>query len=224
MTELKYCTAVVEEINDPDKLGKIQVRLLPQMKEVKKSLLPWYDPLWGTGKMGQSSFNPPEIGSVIIVFPSSETLRNGYYMGGDHIEGFFDYSAVKTIIDSASEVTDSEYPNVKFLLHPDGTVEFHNNRTGDRGIVHSSGSYQIIDKDGNFYFVHNDGAIISKDSSGITIQDSTAIVVEGSSVTITGGSLTVAGNAVPTGTGCFLGIKNCLFTGAPIAGETITGT
>lgn len=150
MKELKYCTAIVTNISDPNQQGKIQVRLLPYMVDSTEEHLPWYDPfILGSGSDSEYSFNPPKKDSIILVFPSSETLRHGYYLGGDHIEGLFDYPTIKTIIDSIPELTDSEYPNVKFYLMGDGSMQFHNTENSELGVIHQSGSYIIFTTEGN---------------------------------------------------------------------------
>jgi hypothetical protein len=50
------------------------------------------------------------------------------------------------------------------------------------------------------------------------------IIVDGADTEITGGKLITKGTAAPNGQGPYCGIKACLFTGAPHAGDTVSGT
>lgn len=58
----------------------------------------------------------------------------------------------------------------------------------------------------------------------VDLKASGSVKVDSPDVKISGGKLTVNGNASPTGSGPFCGIKICPFTGAPHVGNMVSGT
>lgn len=141
--------AKVEDINDPEKKGRIRVRVLPQLKDVKKELLPWYDPFEGTSTGEEMSFNPPKIGSLVLVQVTSSTFKKGFYCSSLHTRNLFNYDVISDSLSNIDEISDTSYPNVKFKLLEDGSIMFNNTNTGDLGIFHSTGSYSIIRGNGS---------------------------------------------------------------------------
>lgn len=170
--DLKLYYAKVIDINDPDQKGKIKIKILPHMKDIEENLLPWYDPFLGTGNNQELSFSPPEVGTNIFVIVESTSFRNGFYLSPTHIEGFFDYSGIKSSLNSVTELSSNNYPEIEFKRFNTGTIIFHNKINGDIGLLHSSGTYQIIDSNGYFYINQKDGNEITCNNTGIKIEDS----------------------------------------------------
>ena len=180
--------AKVEDINDPDQKGRIQVRVLPQLKDVRKDLLPWYDPFEGTSTSEEMSFNPPKTGSLVLVKVTSSTFKSGFYYSGVHTRNLFDYDVVSSSLSNIDEISDTSYPNVKFRLLEDGSIMFNNTNTGDLGIFHNTGSYSIIRFNGSLinYSVeairsYNDNASVEMKSNGHVDYDCTQINFNGDS-------------------------------------------
>lgn len=148
MIDFKWCSAIVTNIEDPNQKGKVQVRVLPYLKDVKEDLLPWYDPFVGVGSTDEVSFNPPKVGSNVIVL-YKDTFQYGFYIGQDYIEGFFDYASIESKLSGVTELSDTTYPNLHFKLTEEGNLYFHNVNTGDEGTLHKSGSYTMFDAQGN---------------------------------------------------------------------------
>lgn len=146
--------AVVTSAGDKEHPGRIQIRVQPQFRNVDKDLLPWADPLVGAG-MGtdEFEFHPPQVDSLVWCVFLDDYWKSPRWLPGQFISGFFDYDGkVKPALDAASDVQDSEYPNVRFTHLPTGNIEFHNVDNGEYGFIHNSGSYNIFDPDGNMYF------------------------------------------------------------------------
>ena len=105
-------------------------------------------------------------------------------------------------------------------IKPDNSLEIKNL---DKSTV-------IIDKDGNIT-INNNGKIEIKtegdtkiETSGKThIKSKGDTTIDSPKVEITGGQVKIKGNVTPT-SGPFCGIPNCLFTGAPHGGDTVSGT
>jgi len=142
--------ARVVSLDDRDEEGKIQVRVLPQFKDVDESLLPWASPLIGTGmNPSEFSFLPPEKNSLVWVIFTDDFWKSPYWIPGYFITGFFDYSKVKNFLDNVPDLSDTEYPNIRFELLPKGNIRFYNASNGEMGTIHNSGAYTIFDSDGN---------------------------------------------------------------------------
>lgn len=72
----KTYVGVVEDIQDPNKEGRVKARVLDIFDDVKKEDLPWASP-WKDLSGGQ--FGIPEIGKVvIIVFEQGDTYKPEY--------------------------------------------------------------------------------------------------------------------------------------------------
>ena len=142
--------ADVIDNNDPNQKAMIQVRILPEMKDFDEAKLPWVRPFINTGMSeDQYSMNLPENDSKVWVVFIDEFFREGYYLAGAFIDGFFDFSAVQTSLNKIAELSDTTYNNIRFNRLADGTVIFHNDNTGEVGIYHSSGKYIVIDDSGD---------------------------------------------------------------------------
>ncbi len=154
---MKLQNAIVVNIDDNNhplsterQKGRIQIRILPFMLDVPESRLPWYDPFFrGAGSTGKFGFNPPKVNSNILVYPTTDSLRHGYYLDGDYISGFFDYSIVKAKLDTVTELSESTYSKIHFQLLENDNLHFYHESTGESGFIHKSGMYTIYDETGN---------------------------------------------------------------------------
>lgn len=157
--------------NNDHKKGRIQVRVIPYMIDVPEAHLPWYDPIIGAGNSTHFDFCPPKVGSNIVVVPVTKTLRNGYYLWADHIEGFFDYSKVETLLGNVSELSETTYSNIHFSLRENGNIEFEHITTGEYGILLKNGSYIFWDSNGKMVVYGKDQEIaFSNDNGDITLK------------------------------------------------------
>jgi hypothetical protein len=69
--EGKFYRAKVVENNDPLRLGRIRVRVIPIMEEVKDSDCPWATPCWGGGVV----YIPPVNAWVWVFFEEGDVER-----------------------------------------------------------------------------------------------------------------------------------------------------
>jgi len=204
MIKLNLYYAKITNNNDPVKKGKLQIRLLPEFKDIKESLLPWADPFFSIGSSTSSySMNLPKIGSSVWV-AVDEMFTSFNYLFGAPFEGLFDYASVKTSLDTISELSSTTYPDINFNLMESGNIHFENSVTGDIGILHNTGSYVLFDNTGKIYAT-SVGDITIKDGNGNEVLTSTSGIQ-----LKTGDAVTWKPNILP----------NCLFTGAPHGGPT----
>lgn len=147
MIEMKIQKAKVMSIDDPDSLGKIQIKVIPEMEGVDDDLLPWVRP-FSIGGMSKDhfSFNPPPVNSMVWVGFIDKYFKKGYYISGQHIDGFFSYVSAKNKADQTGD-SNTSYPNLRFYLFEDGGIVFHNSETGNFGVVHNGGSYILVKQD-----------------------------------------------------------------------------
>ena len=212
--------------NDVDKKGKVQVKVLPEMEDIADNHCPWLQPFFDVGSSTSFDLAIPGENSFVWVLSSDENFQtNSFYFGKASIEGFFNFETVKNKI-SNTGLSFGDYPDIDFKYYKSGNVLFTNRTTGTTAIIHKKGSFIGFD---------SEGKIISKSSNGesfIEISDD-SIKINGSNIYAKGDITVEAGSSLDVGmtasctpslggVGGFLGIPNCLFTGAPIRGNKIT--
>ena len=165
-----FRAAKVIKNNDENQLGKIQVRIYPELIDVDEDFLPWVDfysnSLNGTSESsGEHIF--PEVGSWVRVFVEDyPVFHRVKIISNDYVEGLYIYEKAKGLTE-ITELDTQTYPQPIFKFYKDGTIQFHNTDTGESGTLYGDGSYQIKDKNGNFFsyskkehkFYNNNGYI-----------------------------------------------------------------
>jgi len=151
MIKLNLYYAEVIDNNDEEKRGKLQIRILPEFKDMKESLLPWARPFMSSGfSATEHLMKLPEQGSKIWVLVNDK-FTYFQYLCGSPIEGLFDYDSIKSDLDTITELSDSVYPNIDFELLNDGSITFHNRVSGDHGFLHNTGTYYLVNNSGEVY-------------------------------------------------------------------------
>lgn len=163
MFSLNILKGVVVNNNDPDQLGRLQIRVLPELKDVADDLLPWMRPFM----YQDMSHDIPEIDTPIFCFFMDSHWQRGYWITCQHIDGFYDYIDGVSFIDRISEIDNQAYPEPVFRKFSDNTILFHNTLTRDTGIYSPSGSYAIINYQGSL--------ILSATNNKITVSQSEII-------------------------------------------------
>ena len=156
--------AQVIDIDDPDEKGKIKIKILPDFKNISDDLLPWASPFSSKNSTSIRSNDLPEEGSIIRVLVREDNQRY-YYLDNMYFYNLFDFSIIKSSLENVEEISDTTYKNIIFRLYFDGSLEFHNNSTGEHGFIHKSGSYFFFDSDGYFIISDTKNKIISGSSS-----------------------------------------------------------
>lgn len=144
----KVCIAKVVDNNDPEQLGKIKIKIIPEMENFDEDLLPWI----GIYKQGQGTGNEtafheiPEVGTFIrVLIEDWPFFKRARYISDDFIEGKSQYQQFDLTI---PELTEQSYPQPSFKKYKDGTIVFHNSETGEHGSYFPNGSYFLIDENG----------------------------------------------------------------------------
>lgn len=139
----------VLSLEDPLQKGRIQVKLLPEMKDIKDSNCPWFEPFEGNcGDNEMSSKNLPEVGSLVWMLADSKFYHKYYLPFKYNIKGKYEFSKVSKLLGYVSNI-DKEYKNIQFTLYEDGSLSFHNRSDGSHGFIKDLSSFFIMDSSGN---------------------------------------------------------------------------
>ena len=146
--DLYYGTVV--SLSDPDNLGRIQVRILPELSESAEADLPWVGAFTSiTNGDGKSfSHSPPAKGSPVWTVFTDDYLQVGFYLGGPTLDNSFDFSAIASALGAIPSLSSQEVEKTEFRRFSDGTITFNNPVTKEFGILHSTGSFSLIRADG----------------------------------------------------------------------------
>lgn len=179
--ELTRWTGKVVNNDDPEKLGRCQVKVIGFYDSIPNEMLPWACP--------DIQYMGSKCGGQII--PEVDTMVRGYFDKGDVQRPFFD-SVAFNAYNSESEYTDrknsADYPHKMVLLETDGGDFLTLNRKdGTLVFTHRTGTMFMIDDKGNVTFQNG-----TNDSPKMNIQvnGDCNITVSGNLSAYAGGSIT----------------------------------
>ena len=196
----------VISIDDPDKLGKVQIQLIPEMVDIKPNKCPWLQSFNGNSSDAEMQNKPPQVGSLVWVL-ADDLFHYRYYMPFKYdIPGKSDYSKVSDLLDEIG--VDSTYKNIVFELYEDQSLSFHDRVEGSHGFIHNTGSYSFFDKDGKLSvlcksdldiiaegetIITSTGAITATSDSDVTIDSKGLVKIDGATgLELNGNSNTLA--------------------------------
>lgn len=172
MPDIKRIGLVIDN-NDPDKLGRVKVRIFPEFDTLEENSLPWADPMNDddicipSDSSGVGTFRIPEKDSYIVVL-IDPTWQNFRYSGVTPNRKRTD--VITNITDNLSNLidnVDTTYPQPLYLMRTkDGTIAYHNTENGEMGIVSKNGIYLRYDSEGTFEMGSKDGSKLSLDTQG----------------------------------------------------------
>lgn len=151
---------VIDNI-DPEKRGRIQLRIYPELLDVPDSDLPWVEP-----STRMKTHIVPKIESFVFVEVSDDWTFFRYEQKSPYVSALYPYEKIKESLDSAKNIGDHEYPQPMAYLMEDGSTYFHNEETGECGLIHSSGLHIILKDDGSFSLVQDGVIDLEFDASG----------------------------------------------------------
>ena len=164
---------MVEDNEDPEKLGRLKVRISPYMDFLTEEL-PWALPLLGSS--GNSQFNGglniPEVGSQVrITFPNHD-LTAPYYSGAElnevnkttffddhypHTYGYKDSVGNFYRIDKAAKTAEFQHASTtNSKISPDGSVQ----------VTLSNGAFFSFNNQNNFEININDAVDVTGEAVG----------------------------------------------------------
>ncbi len=181
---IKYIDKIgkVTDNNDPDKLGRIQVLVIPELQDISESDLPWAKPIYnstnGTPTDELRYHNIPDVGSYVRLKISEDWTSFYYSQESLYFSSLYDYEDLYSqISDVIEDIGDNEYPQPQMQKDTDGFIQFHNTETGERGFIFPSGTaLHIIDSTINLIGENGLKTIIDTSSNLITIESDSSTI------------------------------------------------
>lgn len=141
--------AIVTNNNDIEQRYRIQVRILPDLKDVEKSMLPWVYPFFP-----EKNIDIPENDDMIyVIVPENDLLEINikYLPKNTFIRDNAKYSNFTNLKSKVTESNISQYPQPCILdIFPDGSAEWRDTQTGEYVVLHKDGSYIMLDSAGKY--------------------------------------------------------------------------
>ena len=141
--------AIITSVEDPEELGRIQLRVLPELSEHEESDLPWCFPE-STGIHGKD-FGMPQVGQAVSCIVWTKLWCEITYLPmvirkpKEHpYQDWMDNQ--RSLIDDMAN--DPEEKDLVVKQYSDDFSEYHDVGNSEHGFVHPSGTYVSIDKEG----------------------------------------------------------------------------
>ena len=141
--------AIVTSVEDPEELGRVQLRVLPELSEHEESDLPWCFPE-STGVHGKD-FGMPQVGQAVSCIVWTKLWCEITYLPmvirkpKEHpYQDWMDNQ--RSLIDDMAN--DPEEKDLVVKQYSDDFSEYHDVGNSEHGFVHPSGTYVSIDKEG----------------------------------------------------------------------------
>jgi len=175
-----YRPAKVIDVADEDETGKIQVRIIPELKEVPDDLLPWASPRkQSTTGISEEigRHNVPDQDSVVIVVIYNESWSTiDYLEDGMSISEIYPYAKGIEDLGNIEEKEDFEYPQPRFERTKDGVVKAHDTEQGQLGLYHPSGLYVWINPAGELFVRKFTRVLVSGENVEFEMNDEDGLV------------------------------------------------
>lgn len=200
----KTYTGIVEDNNDPDKLGRCRIRVYSVFGEIDKKNLPWAVPKKTFIGSTVGNFVVPKIGTLVDI-----EFRDGVVYNPEY--------SLKTF--NKNQLPDErlqDYPDTMVLWSSDdGDYVTLNRKTKQYQFRHASGLLFNIDKKGNVTLDNTAGS-----GCDITVINKGAIQFQTASLEVANdmGAMVMPN---PAGGGPFCALPNCVFSGAPHQGKIV---
>lgn len=141
--------AIVTSVEDPEELGRVQLRVLPELSEHEEADLPWCFPE-SSGIHGKS-FGLPQVGQAVSCIVWTKLWCEITYLPmvirkpKEHpFQNWMDNQ--RSLIDDMAN--DPEEKDLVVEQYSDDFSQYHDVGNSEHGFVHPSGTYVSIDKDG----------------------------------------------------------------------------
>jgi hypothetical protein len=195
---------VVEDNNDPDKLGRCRIRVPSYFgTEIPTKDLPWAEPDQTFIGSLAGSFVVPPVGALVNVYFKDDVIYAPHYTTK--------VLHRKNLPDSRLE----DYPDtIVFWESDNGGYLAYNRKKARMEFRHDSGSFVAFDKDGN---ISVDNSQTKKDirlvcAGVVSVEAATLKVVNDTGAKVTPN---------PVLGGPFCALPSCLYTGAPHQGKQV---
>lgn len=146
MIDLKLYVGKIINFDDPDKKGRTQIKVIPELQEVGNDDCPWVMPLFG------QQIHNLKVDDIVWVLGSEYFQENEMFFFPKYfINDLINYDDITNILSSVTDKGTNTYQHMRFTLYPDNSLIYFNADTGEKAVVQSDGSYILIDTNGNIY-------------------------------------------------------------------------
>lgn len=143
----KTYVGIVEDNNDPKKLGRVRIRVLDVFDNTPKDDLPWANP-WKD--LVGDEFKIPDIGKVVTVVFENANINNPEFVFSDH----YNINLEKKL----TQLSESNYATMKSLIFDHKTQIYVNDEEGLK-LDHKFNNVNIKDKSIDINLKDNFGRI-----------------------------------------------------------------
>jgi len=174
----KIYSGKVIDNDDPQRLGRAKIKIIPEMDDISDdSVLPWLRPFMNQAFSATSySHTIPNVGEFVLCIFLDDFYKNGYWITRNFIDGYLNLDDAQVTLSNIEDINIQKYPQPNLVKFDDGTIFFRNSETGEMGISHSSGSYAVINQNGEI--------ILNNESNSISIKDNSIDILNGKLFTI----------------------------------------
>jgi hypothetical protein len=163
--QFQFRVGKVISVDDPEKTGRAQIQVYPELASIPDADCPWAFPLFG-GLNDNSHYLPP-VGSIVPVYFELPYMRETFFLPtviGNPKQDRFQLW-VDTYKDKIQDMTEApEAATFVSETYADGVTRFDDTANGQHGIYHpASEAYVMFDKDGKL--------IIELSKQPLTIQN-----------------------------------------------------
>ena len=144
--ELKKWTGIVVNNCDPDKIGRVQVKIYGYYDDLAINNIPWAVPDVQSWTSTKGNFVVPEL----------NTILRGYFDNGDEMKPVYDSLAFNSAYTSKEGdffdwyTRTEDYPHTMVLFQTDQKDYLvMNKKTGELAFTHHTGTVMRVDPDGN---------------------------------------------------------------------------
>jgi hypothetical protein len=140
------------DTTDPEKLGRIQLKVYPELTEIPDADCPWCFPF--TGGAHGKSFGVPLVGQLITCIVWSRYWNEISFLPfnitkpTEHLFAKWKENQKPKIADMKD---DPEEEHFVVEEYEDGFTEFHDTKNGQHGFLHPKGTFVTINKDGDVF-------------------------------------------------------------------------
>ena len=180
---------LVVDNKDPDKYGRVRVRIFGKLDDIDDNDLPWVMPDFEFCGSKKGSFIIPEVGTTVKIYFSVSDVY------------FPRYKSKVIDIQNFPKNKDKNYPDNMIFFETDEGTSFEIDRSKDEvSLLHKSGSSLKIDQDGNITIdakskstirINVDGSVEVVSKNDISIKSDSNINIDAKKISMNGSHLTV---------------------------------
>jgi hypothetical protein len=163
--------ARVIDTADPEELGRVQLKVYPELAEIPDADCPWAFP--ASGGVHGKSFGLPLKDQIITCFCWSKYWNEFSFMPFS-VTNPSEHLFAKWKENQRPKITDmKDDPEEEHLVveeYEDGFTEFHDTKNSQHGFLHPKGTFAVINKDGDIFMLSIKKLTFHSKDSDLTLE------------------------------------------------------